>query len=227
MFKRVFDFCAAFLALILFSPVFFAVAILVKLTSPGPVLFKQKRLTQGAQEFTILKFRTMRTTFDRDARGVQVRGNSNAITPVGRFLRKTKLDELPQLINIVFGQMSFVGPRPELPRRLAHYSERDKMIFAVRSGISSPASIVLSNEEYLMNSVQNPEDFYIKKIMPYKIDVNIYYIQNQSFWGDMRIIFLTLAKLAWRFPDNVVVADAALLAGKKSLENCAARGGVE
>jgi lipopolysaccharide/colanic/teichoic acid biosynthesis glycosyltransferase len=167
----------------------------------------------------------MRTDYDKDARGVQVRGNSNAITPIGRFLRKSKLDELPQLLNIIAGHMSFVGPRPELPRRLHHYSKADREVFAVRSGISSPASIILSNEEYLMNSVKNPEDFYITQIMPYKIAVNIFYIRNRCFWGDIKIIFLTLAKLFWNFSDSVVVPDATLLTQKKQLEDLAEQGG--
>lgn len=225
--KRIFDISMAAFALFVCFPLLCAVALLVKATSPGPVLFRQKRLTRGARSFTILKFRTMRTDFDKDARGVQLRGNSSAITPLGRFLRKTKLDELPQLINILLGDMSFVGPRPELPRRLAHYTKRDREVFEVRSGISSPASIVLSNEEYLMDSVKNPEEFYIKKIMPYKIDVNIYYIQNRSFYADLRIIVLTLVKLFWKFPDSLVVGDAVLLNGKKQLEQCAANGGEE
>jgi lipopolysaccharide/colanic/teichoic acid biosynthesis glycosyltransferase len=129
-------------------------------------------------------------------------------------------------LNIVAGDMSFVGPRPELPRRLHHYSDADKEVFVVRSGISSPASIVLSDEEFLMNQVENPEDFYISRIMPYKIAVNIYYIRNRSFWGDIRIIVLTLAKLFQVVPDSDVVAEPSLLEQKRSIELYAERGGL-
>ena len=164
--KRLFDIVASFVGIIFLFPIMIIVGIIIKLTSKGPILFKQRRLTINAREFTIYKFRSMRTDFDKDAKGIQVKGSSSAITPIGKIIRKTKLDELPQLFNILMGDMSFIGPRPELPRRLKYYSERDKGIFKVRSGISSPASIVFSDEEYLMNQVKDPEKFYIEQIMP-------------------------------------------------------------
>jgi lipopolysaccharide/colanic/teichoic acid biosynthesis glycosyltransferase len=191
LWKRVFDFCLALVAMILLVPLFAAVALAVKLSSPGPILFRQRRLTMGMREFVILKFRTMRTDFDKDARGIQVKGSSLAITPVGRVLRKTKLDELPQLFNILVGDMSFVGPRPELPRRLQYYSASDKEIFAVRSGVSSPASVILANEEYLMEHVADPEQFYIDTIMPYKIELNKDYLFRLSLLLDLSVIIAT------------------------------------
>ena len=130
--KRLFDFVASFLGIVVLFPIMIIVGIIIKLTSKGPILFKQKRLTINAREFTIYKFRSMRTDFDKDAKGIQVKGSSSAITPIGKIIRKTKLDELPQLFNILMGDMSFIGPRPELPRRLKYYSERDKGIFKVR-----------------------------------------------------------------------------------------------
>ena len=215
--KRLFDFTMALLGIVVTLPIMLIVAIIIKITSKGPVLFRQKRLTKGMKEFEIYKFRSMRTDYDKDGKGIQTKGSSTAITPVGKFIRKTKLDELPQFFNIIKGEMSFVGPRPELPRRLQYYTESQKEMFAVRSGISSPASIVFSDEEYLMNKVQDPEKFYIEQIMPYKIELNKYYARTQSFIGDIRIIIATLLKIVGKVKNEDVVKDEELLAGHKNL----------
>lgn len=215
--KRLFDIVAATIGLILFFPVMLAVAIIVKITSPGPVLFSQKRLTKGAKEFSIYKFRSMVSNEQREKNTVQIKGSSNEITPIGKFMRKTKLDELPQFWNILIGDMSFIGPRPELPRRLKYYDERQKGIFQVRSGISSPASIVFSDEEYLMNQVKDPERFYIEQIMPYKIELNLYYIKNQSFLGDIWLIVATLLKIVNKVKNEDVVKDSKLLKQKEKM----------
>lgn len=216
--KRLFDILASFCGIIVLLPIMIIVGIIIKVTSPGPILFKQKRLTIGMREFTIYKFRSMRTDFDKDAKGIQVKGSSSAITPIGKIIRKTKLDELPQLFNILVGDMSFIGPRPELPRRLQYYSERDKGIFKVRSGISSPASIVFSDEEYLMNQVKDPEKFYIEQIMPYKIDLNLYYVETRSFWNDIYLIIATFLKIANKVDNSSIVKDKKLLDKKKEIE---------
>lgn len=216
--KRLFDIVASFCGIVILLPIMIIVGIIIKVTSPGPILFKQKRLTIGMREFTIYKFRSMRTDFDKDAKGIQVKGSSSAITPIGKIIRKTKLDELPQLFNILIGDMSFIGPRPELPRRLQYYSERDKGIFKVRSGISSPASIVFSDEEYLMNQVKDPEKFYIEQIMPYKIDLNLYYVATRSFWNDIYLIIATFLKIANRVDNSSIVKDKELLDKKKEIE---------
>ena len=215
--KRLFDFTMALGGIIVTLPIMIVVAIIIKLTSKGPVLFRQKRLTKGMEEFEIYKFRSMRTDYDRDGKGIQTKGSSSAITPVGKFIRKTKLDELPQFFNIIKGNMSFVGPRPELPRRLQYYTESQKEMFTVRSGISSPASIVFSDEEYLMNKVENPEKFYIEQIMPYKIELNKYYAKNQSFKWDIWIIIATILKIIGKVKNEDVVKDEELLAGHKTL----------
>lgn len=216
--KRLFDIVASFCGIVILLPIMIIVGIVIKVTSPGPILFKQKRLTIGMREFTIYKFRSMRTDFDKDAKGIQVKGSSSAITPIGKIIRKTKLDELPQLFNILVGDMSFIGPRPELPRRLQYYSERDKGIFKVRSGISSPASIVFSDEEYLMNQVKDPEKFYIEQIMPYKIDLNLYYVATRSFWNDIYLIIATFLKIANKVDNSSIVKDKELLEKKKEIE---------
>lgn len=217
-FKRLFDIILSFVGIIIFFPLMLVVGITVKLTSKGPILFKQKRLTKGIKEFTILKFRSMNINFDKEAKGIQVKGNSNAITPIGQFIRKTKLDELPQLFNILVGDMSFIGPRPELPRRLKYYSEEDKKIFMVRSGISSPASIVFSDEEYLMNQVKEPEKFYLEQIMPYKIKLNLYYIKTRSFWNDIFLIIATFLKIINKIQDKSIVKDEELLLEKEEIK---------
>lgn len=215
--KRIFDVIVSFLGIIFFLPLMVVVGIIIKLTSKGPILFSQKRLTMGMREFTIYKFRSMRTDFDKFGVGIQVGGNSLAITPIGRFVRKTKIDELPQLFNILKGDMSFIGPRPELPRRLKYYSERDKGIFKVRSGISSPASIVFSDEEYLMDQVKDREKFYIEQIMPYKIDLNLYYVKSRNFWNDIYLIIGTFLKILNKIKNEQVVKDTDLLKKKDEI----------
>lgn len=216
--KRIFDIVMSIVGILLLFPIMIVVSILIKITSRGPILFKQRRLTKDMKEFTIYKFRSMRTDFDKDGKGIQVKGSSNAITPIGKVIRKTKLDELPQLFNILVGDMSFIGPRPELPRRLKYYSEEDKEMFKVRSGISSPASIVFSDEEYLMNQVRDPEKFYIEQIMPYKIKLNRYYVKNRSFWGDIYLIIATFLKILNKVDDKSIVKDCKLLEEKKEIE---------
>lgn len=215
--KRLFDIVASLVGLIVFAPIMLIVAIIVKVTSPGPILFSQKRLTKGMREFNIYKFRSMVSNELREKNTVQIKGSSSEITPIGKFMRKTKLDELPQFWNILKGDMSFIGPRPELPRRLKYYDKRQKEIFSVRSGISSPASIVFSDEEYLMNQVQDPEKFYIQEIMPYKIELNLYYIEYQSFFYDIWLIIATLLKIVNKVKNEDVVKDKELLAQKNEM----------
>lgn len=215
--KRLFDFVASLIAILVFWPLMLIVAIAIKLESKGPILFKQKRLTKGMKEFDIYKFRSMRTDFDKNGIGVQVKGNSNAITKVGKFIRKTKLDELPQLFNVLKGDMAIIGPRAELPRRLSSYTQWEKKIFVVRSGISSTASIVFSDEEYLMDQVKDPEKFYMEQIRPYKIKLNHYYIENKSFFYDMWLIIATILKILKKIENNQVVKDEKLLGEHREL----------
>ncbi|WP_432205350.1 sugar transferase (plasmid) [Cetobacterium somerae] len=215
--KRIFDIVAAAVGLIVFSPLMLVVALIVKITSPGPILFSQKRLTMGMKEFSIYKFRSMTSNEFREKNTVQIKGSSNEITPIGKFMRKTKIDELPQLWNILKGDMSFIGPRPELPRRLKYYNEKQKGIFSVRSGISSPASIVFSDEEYLMNQVDDPERFYIEQIMPYKIELNLYYIEKQGFFYDIWLIVATLLKILNKVKNENIVKYKELLNKKEKI----------
>lgn len=215
--KRLFDFSMALVGLIILLPLILVVSIMIKLTSPGKILFSQRRLTLGMKEFDIYKFRSMASNEAREKGAVQIKGNSNEITPIGKLMRKTKIDEIPQLWNILKGDMSFIGPRPELPRRLKYYDGRQKGIFQARSGISSPASIVFSDEEYLMNQVKDPEEFYIKEIMPYKIELNLYYVKNRSFFGDIWLIIATFLKIIGKLDNKDVVKDKELLLEKEKM----------
>lgn len=216
--KRLFDIVMSIIGIIIFFPVMIVVAILIKATSKGPVIFSQRRLTKGIKEFTLYKFRSIDVDFDKENLGIRMKGKDDAITPIGKIIRRTKLDELPQLFNVLLGDMSFIGPRPEVPERLKYYSERDKKIFEVRSGISSPASIVFSDEEYLMSKADDPEKFYIEKIMPYKIDLNLYYIENRSFLNDIFLIIVTIVKIIKNIDNKLIIKDKDLLDEKKKIE---------
>lgn len=192
--KRLFDLVLSICGVLFLLPFFIIVSILIKLDSDGNVIFKQIRVTRDGREFKIFKFRTMRS--DTEKEGQITIGADNRITFIGRFLRKTKLDELPQLFNIVIGDMSFVGPRPEVPKYVAMYTADQKEILKVRAGITDYASIYFSNESEILGKQKNPEKFYIEKIMPYKIGLNKKYIKEAGLITDIKIIFLTIFKVA-------------------------------
>lgn len=187
--KRLFDIAASAFGLIVFSPVLLIAALLVGLSSPGGVLFCQERIGKGGKPFVIYKFRSMR----KDNGGLKITtGDDVRITPVGRFLRKSKIDELPQLLNVLKGDMSFVGPRPEVKEYTDLYDQRQRQIFLVRPGITDPASIAFRNENDLLSQSEDPNRVYIEQIMPRKVELGLKYIEEFSFWGDIRIIFQTL-----------------------------------
>lgn len=198
--KRLFDVVCAVLGLLFLAPVMLLVAMLVKLDSDGPVLFRQVRVGRGGRDFVILKFRSM---IDRRASagpGVSARDDVR-VTRVGGFLRASKLDELPQLINVLRGEMSIVGPRPELRRFVDLYPDAAKnAIFTVRPGITDPASVVYRNEEKLLAGAQDVEALYIREILPNKIRMHLDYVKGRSFWGDVMIVLGTLR--------SIVVEDA-------------------
>lgn len=192
--KRLFDLVLSICGILFLLPFFIIVSVLIKLDSAGDVIFKQTRVTKDGKEFKIFKFRTMRP--DTEKQGQITIGADNRITSVGNFLRKTKLDELPQLFNIVMGDMSFVGPRPEVPKYVAMYNKNQKEILNVRAGITDYASIYFSNESEILGKQKEPEKFYIEKIMPYKIELNKKYIKEAGLITDIKIIFLTIFKVA-------------------------------
>ena len=190
-FKRAFDFISSTIGFILISPFLLIISILIKLTSKGPVLFKQKRVGMKGKEFNILKFRTMIVDAEKYGKQITV-GEDKRITKVGGFLRKYKLDELPQLINVIKGDMSLVGPRPEVPKYVAMYNEKQRRVLDVRPGITDYASIEYRDENRILGEVENPEEYYINIIMPHKIDLNMKYIENNSVVIDISIILKTI-----------------------------------
>ena len=169
------------------------IAILIKLDSKGPIFFKQVRVTKNGREFKIFKYRTMRVGSDKYSQ-ITV-GKDSRITKVGDFLRKYKLDEIPQLINVLVGDMSLVGPRPEVPKYGALYTEEQREILKVRAGITDYASIEFSNENDILANETDPEKAYIEKIMPRKIELNKKYLSEISVMTDIKIILLTIKKI--------------------------------
>lgn len=192
-FKRIFDFVLSLAGLIILSPFFIVISILIRKDGKGSIFFKQKRVGKNSKEFLIYKFRTM--VPDAERLGTQITiGKDNRITRVGAFLRKYKLDELPQLINVLVGEMSLVGPRPEVPRYVNMYSEEQRKVLLVRPGITDLASIRYKDENDLLGNVEDPEQFYINTIMPDKLKLNLEYIEKSNIFLDLFIILKTIAK---------------------------------
>lgn len=193
MLKRIFDITLSLFGLIILLPFMLIIAILIKFDSKGPIFFKQIRVTKGGREFKILKYRTMRVGSDKYSQ-ITV-GKDERITKIGSFLRKYKLDEIPQLINVLIGDMSLVGPRPEVPKYVALYTDEQKEILKVRAGITDYASIEFSNENDLLALEKDSEKAYIEKIMPKKIELNKKYLSEISVLTDIKIILLTIKKI--------------------------------
>ncbi|WP_459479343.1 sugar transferase [Clostridium saccharoperbutylacetonicum] len=191
--KRIFDLICSTLGLIVLSPVLLVIAIRIKTGSDGPVFFKQIRVGEGSKEFEILKFRTMVVDAEKLGRQITV-GNDSRITKIGAFLRKYKLDELPQLINVFKGDMSLVGPRPEVPRYVKLYNEEQIRVLEVKPGITDLASIRYRDENDLLGEVENPDEFYINTIMPDKLALNLEYINKNNIFLDIYIILKTIIK---------------------------------
>lgn len=199
--RRVFDVSASAVGLLVLSPVLLAAALLVKLSSPGPILFRQVRVGLKGKPFEILKFRTMRTDAERVGGQLTV-GDDPRITPIGKFLRKWKLDEFPQLINVVKGEMALVGPRPEVPRYVELYSPAQRRVLGVRPGITDPASVAFRSESELMGNHPDPERFYVEEIMPEKLRLNIEYLARRTLLTDLGVIFGTLRAVSKSTGDN-------------------------
>lgn len=188
--KRAFDILCSFLGLTVLSPVLLVVSVLVAVTSPGEVFFRQERIGKDGKPFRIFKFRSMR----KDNAGLKITtGNDSRITPVGRFLRKSKIDELPQLINVLVGDMSFVGPRPEVADYVNLYTPYQRQVLLVRPGITGLASIRFRNENDLLTASDDPNRTYVEQIMPRKIDLDLEYIPHASVFYDIKLIFQTFA----------------------------------
>jgi len=192
--KRIFDMGAAFLGLLILSPLIVAAAIAVKLSSPGSIFFKQERMGKDFQPFWIIKFRTMIEGAAQKGNAITV-GQDPRITRVGRVLRKSKIDELPQLFNILKGEMTFVGPRPELPHFVALYHDEYEDILKVKPGLTDLASLKYRDEAALLGKAGNPEEEYVKRVLPDKICLAKDYIRHSSFFFDLWLIFKTISRL--------------------------------
>jgi len=192
--NRFFNLIFALLLLIVLIPVFLFIAIAILLTMGRPVFFIQTRVGQYGQTFNLIKFRTMIVSTGTANDSFDA-GNTSRVTQIGKLLRKTKLDEIPQLLNILKGEMAFVGPRPEIPQWTTVYPNRWKKVHSVLPGITDPASIVYRNEEEILSTALEPEITYRDIILPKKLTLSEEYVENRSFFGDIRIMAQTLLAL--------------------------------
>lgn len=189
--KRLFDISHSFIGLIIASPLLIVIAVLIKVFSPGPLLFCQNRIGLKNSIFKLYKFRTMKVAKEKEKGSFDI-GDISRITPLGRILRKTKIDELPQLINVLKGDMSLVGPRPEVKKWTEVYPEKWDIVLSVKPGITDNASIEFRNEEEILSTAEDPEAMYRDVVLPRKLDLYIDYVNNHSFRGDLKIIFKTI-----------------------------------
>ncbi|MBK6564109.1 MAG: sugar transferase [Saprospiraceae bacterium] len=198
MIKRIFDFTCASVGLIFFTPLLLLIGLLIKIKMPGPVFFKQKRVGQHGELFTMIKFRTMKV--DHGGSSISVKGESR-ITPLGATLRKYKLDELPELWNVLKGEMSFVGPRPDVPGYADNLQGEDKKILLLKPGITGPASMKYSNEEEILALQSDPKKYNDTVIYPDKVRINLEYLKRRNMVMDLWFIILTIVgkkpKYSW------------------------------
>lgn len=189
--KRLFDIILAFALLLLLMPLFFLIIAIILLVDGWPVFFIQHRVGKQGRIFKMFKFRSM--TVKKEARvGSFDAGDTSRVTYIGKFLRKSKLDELPQLINVLIGDMSFVGPRPEVEKWTKVYADRWRMVLSVKPGITDNASLLFRNEEEILANSTNPQLTYKEEILPRKLDLYEHYVKNSSFVGDISIILKTV-----------------------------------
>lgn len=188
--KRIFDIFSSAIALLVFSPFFLIIALFIVLDSRGGVFYAQVRVGKNGKEFRLLKFRSMRPNSDKA--GELTVGNDSRVTKIGRFIRKFKLDEIPQLINILKGEMSVVGPRPEVPRYVKLYSQEQLKVLDVLPGLTDYASLEYLDEQKILGKAEDPEKAYIEEVMPEKLRLNLKYIKERSLLVDIGLIFKTL-----------------------------------
>ena len=192
MLKRTFDILLSVFAIFLLFPFFLLVSFLIVIDSGFPIFFLQKRIGRGAKEFNIIKFRTMKTNNENITITVS---DDIRITRIGKYLRKTKIDELPEILNVLFGQMSFVGPRPDVKGYADKLKGANRNILALRPGITGPASLKYYNEEYILSKKSNPKKYNDEVIFPDKVKINMDYFHNRSFFLDLKIIFATIFRI--------------------------------
>ena len=195
---RILDFLFSFFGLILLSPLFFLIGILIKFSSYGPVIYKQSRIGLNGVKFDVYKFRSMRLNSDKLGL-ITVGGRDSRVTSIGYYLRKYKLDELPQLFNVLIGDMSFVGPRPEVKKYVDLYTLDQRRVLSIKPGITDWASILYRDENIILEKSNNPEQEYIHKIMPDKIKYNLIYINKHSIIEYFKIIIVTFWRILFPF----------------------------
>ncbi len=191
--KRTMDVVIAAALLVALMPVGIAIAVLVRLSSPGPVLYAGRRVGKDGEVFQMYKFRSMRNGADREGTAVTGAGDPR-VTTVGRFLRATKLDELPQLLNVLRGEMSLVGPRPEAPRYVSLYDERQRGVLAVRPGVTGPTQLQYRHEERLL-AADDVEELYCDRVLPRKLEMDLIYVETRSLRNDVQCLLATAGKL--------------------------------
>ena len=194
MTKRIFDILFSFIGLVILLPFIIIIGLLILIDSSGGVFYKQSRVGKNNKNFNLFKFRSMRTGADKKGL-LTVGGRDSRVTRMGYFIRKYKIDELPQLLNVFIGNMSLVGPRPEVRKYVDLYNENQKQVLIVKPGITDYASIEYSKENELLGKAENPEKVYIDEIMPAKLKLNLKFIEEQSIGTDFKIIFKTFAKI--------------------------------
>ena len=195
MIKRTFDLCSSFIGLIILLPPLILISFAIKIGSSGPILFSQKRVGKDGRLFTLIKFRSMKVQQDSSSTST-ARGDVR-ITKIGAFLRKYKLDELPELWNVVMGEMSLVGPRPDVPGYADSLKGTDRNILKLRPGITGSSSLKYANEEEILAAQENPQKYNDEVIFPDKVKVNLEYYENQSLWLDIKIIFATIFRTSY------------------------------
>ena len=195
MIKRTFDFCSSLIGLIVLFPILILISFAIKIGSKGPVLFSQKRVGKDGELFTLIKFRSM--TVQQESNSTATARGDVRITKIGEFLRKHKLDELPELWNVIKGEMSLVGPRPDVPGYADRLKGKDREILKLRPGITGTASLKYANEEEILASQEDPQKYNDEVIFPDKVKVNLEYYENQSLWLDIKIIFATIFRTSY------------------------------
>ncbi len=206
---RLFDFITVSIGFLFLSPLFIVIMILIKIFSPGPIFYHQQRIGRNGILFRLYKFRSMVVNADRIGTSVTTEKDPR-ITPIGRFLRKTKIDELPQLWNVLKGDMSLVGPRPDVPEIVQKYTPEMKRIFQIRPGITSVATLHLRDEEAILARVQDPERFYENVLVPLKVKLAMEHVDRNSFAFDLKILFQTIWMLTlgrwWPIKEHPAIA---------------------
>ena len=215
MMKRIFDFTASLIGLILLSPIFLILSLMIVIDSRGGVFFRGVRVGQHGKDFRIFKFRSMRP--DCEGKGKwNVGNNDDRITRVGHFLRNTKLDELPQLINVLKGDMSLVGPRPELRVYIDMYTEREMPILYLKPGITDWASMTNFEQFKGFTEAADPDKYYLETIRPLKLELQLYYRNNNGFWSDIKCLFWTVYKVIFR--SNKLPKDVQAIVDNKKIQ---------